>query len=57
MKFSDIFLPKLARSDPKERKKAVLKEKDPAVLKNVIKQDKDQEVRNLAQQQLKRVIA
>jgi hypothetical protein len=33
MKFRDLFLPKLAHSDSKVRKKAVLKEKDSNILK------------------------
>jgi hypothetical protein len=55
MKFSDIFLPKLARSDPEERKKGVLKEKNPAVLKQVIQKDSNPEVRKLAKQQLQKL--
>jgi hypothetical protein len=52
MKFSDLFLPKIARSDPEVRKKAVLKEKDPGLLKQVGKKDSDPEVRRLALQRL-----
>ena len=52
MKFSDLFLPKIARSDPEVRKKAVRKEKRVELLKNVSKKDSDPDVRKLA---LKRV--
>ncbi len=45
MKFSDLFLPKLARSDPKVRKKAVVQEKNAELLKKVIQNDSDPEVR------------
>lgn len=48
MKFRDLFLPKLAHSDPEVRKKAVLKEKDINILKKVIKNDKDPKVRKIA---------
>ena len=53
MKFGDLFLPKIARSDPEVRKKAVLKEKNVGLLKNVSEKDTDPEVRKLAQEQLK----
>lgn len=55
MKFSDLFLPKIARSDPRVRKKAVLKEGNPEVLKGVIKNDSDREVRQTARERLKRL--
>jgi hypothetical protein len=53
MKFSDLFLPKIARSDPEVRKKAVMKEKNPGLLKQVGKKDTDPEVRRLALKRLK----
>jgi len=53
MKISDFFLPKIARSDPEVRKKAVLKEKNPGLLKQVSKKDTDPEVRRLALKRLK----
>jgi hypothetical protein len=53
MKFSDLFLPKLARSDPKVRKKAVAQEKNAELLKSVIQNDSDPEVRQAAQKRLR----
>jgi len=53
MKFRDLFLPKLAHSDPKVRKKAVLKEKDSNILKKVIENDKNPDVRRAANRRLK----
>jgi hypothetical protein len=35
MKFSDLFIPKIARSDPKVREQAVVKCKDVELLKRV----------------------
>ena len=39
MKFRDIFLPKIARSDPKARAEAVREINDAAILKKVIEND------------------
>ena len=55
MKFRDLFLPKIARSDPKVRKKAVMEESNPDLLKKVIKNDSDQEVRQVARKRLQRL--
>ena len=52
MKFGDLFLPKIARSDPETRKKAVLKERNVGLLKQVSEKDADPEVRALALRQL-----
>jgi hypothetical protein len=52
VKFSDFFLPKIARSDPEVRKDAVRKEKNVSLLKQVIEKDSDAEVRRLAKKQL-----
>jgi hypothetical protein len=52
MKFSDIFLPKIARSDPKVRIEAVNKEKDAGLLKKVVDNDSDEEVRKAAAKRL-----
>jgi hypothetical protein len=52
MKFSDLFLPKIARSDPEVRKDAVRNEKNVELLKNVSKKDSDPDVRNLAVRRL-----
>lgn len=57
MKLSDLFLPKIAHSNPEVRKKAVQKEKNPVLLKNVIKNDSDPKVRELAEMRLKEVKA
>lgn len=55
MKFRDLFLPKLAHSDPEVRKKAVRGENNVELLKKVIQNDKDPEVRRIAQKQLKKL--
>ncbi len=52
MAFRDLFLPKIAHSDPEVRKKAVLNEKDKALLQRVIQNDKDPEVIKTAQKRL-----
>ena len=52
MKFGDLFLPKIARSDPETRKKAVLKEKNVGLLQQVSEKDADPEVRKLALRRL-----
>lgn len=52
MKFSDLFLPKIARSDPEIRKEAVRNEKNVQLLKNVSQKDSDPDVRNLALRRL-----
>jgi hypothetical protein len=53
MKFRDLFLPKIARSDPKVRKKAVKEERNTEILKQVIKKDSHPEVREAAKNRLK----
>jgi hypothetical protein len=53
MKFRDLFLPKIARSDPKVRKEAVKGEINREVLKQVIKKDSHPEVREAAKSRLK----
>ena len=53
MKFSDLFLPKIARSDPKVRRQAVAQENNPDLLKKVVKNDSDPDVRQAAQKRLK----
>ena len=52
MKFSDFFIPKIARSDPKVREKAVLECVDAALLQRVIQNDKDEHVRQVAKQRV-----
>jgi hypothetical protein len=57
MKFSDFFIPKIARSDPKIRKEAVLECEDKELLKRVIQNDKDESVRQVAKQRLETLTA
>ena len=52
MKLSDLFLPKIARSDPKVREEAVLECQDKDLLKRVIQNEKDERVRQVAMQRL-----
>jgi len=52
MKFSDFFIPKIARSDPKVREQAVLECVDPALLQRVVQNDKDEHVRQVAKQRI-----
>ena len=52
MKFQDFFLPKISRSDPDVRKKAVREEINVELLKQVMVKDPDQEVRDLAKERL-----
>ena len=52
MKFSDFFIPKIARSDPKVREKAVLECVDTALLQRVIQNDKDVRVQQVAKQRI-----
>ena len=52
MKFSDLFIPKIARSDPKVREQAILKCKDIELLKRVIANEKDDHVRRVAEQRI-----
>jgi hypothetical protein len=57
MKFRDIFLPKIARSDPKVRTSAVKKETNIDLLKKVIDNDSDKTVRDAARKQLQKLNA
>ncbi len=52
MKFRDLFLPKIARSDPKVRKEAVEAEINRELLKQVIEKDSHPEVREAAETRL-----
>ena len=52
MKLQDFFLPKISRSDPEVRKKAVREEINVELLKQVMVKDSDQEVRDLARERL-----
>ncbi|MGB5985701.1 MAG: hypothetical protein WBG37_10380 [Desulfobacterales bacterium] len=53
MALRDLFVPKLAHSNPEVRKKAVMKQRDPGVLKQVIEKDQDPKVVNTAKKRLK----
>ncbi len=55
VRIGDIFLPKIARSDPKVRMKAVQKEKNTELLKKVAKTDSNPEVRRSALKRLKKL--
>jgi hypothetical protein len=57
MKFSDFFIPKIARSDPKVREDAVLKCKDRELLKRVIANDKDEHIRQVARKRLETLMS
>ena len=52
MKFSDFFIPKIARSDPKVREAAVLECTDTDLLQRVLQNDKDEHVRQVAKQRI-----
>ncbi len=57
MAFRDLFLPKLAHSNPEVRKKAVMQESDVALLQRVIDNDKDPEVVETARRRLSELTA
>jgi hypothetical protein len=57
LKFRDLFLPKIAHSDPEKRKEAVLSESDITLLKKVIENDSDPEVRQTAQSRIEELSA
>ena len=57
MGFKDLFLPRIAHSDPKVRKKAVKKAKDQNLLKQVIEKDDDPDVRQTAELRLQELAA
>ena len=52
MKFKDFFLPKIARSDPEVRKAAVREEINVELLKQIVQNDADPEVRDLAKERI-----
>jgi hypothetical protein len=52
MAFRDLFLPKLAHSNPEVRKKAVMKESDKALIQRVIDNDEDPGVVETAKKRL-----
>lgn len=53
MKFSDFFVPKIVRSNPKSRIDAVNQTDDANLLRQVIEKDQSEEVRQAAAQRLK----
>jgi hypothetical protein len=55
MSIGDIFLPKIVRSNPKVRMKAVQKAKNTELLKKVAKNDSDPEVRRSALKRLQKL--
>ena len=52
MAFRDLFLPKIAHSNPEKRKEAVREEKDIGLLKRVVENDDSAEVIELARQRI-----
>ena len=44
MAFRDLFLPKIAHSNPEKRKEAIRSESDQGLLQRVIENDQDPEV-------------
>ena len=52
MAFRDLFLPKIAHSNPEVRKKAVMQETDTGLLQRVIANDKNPEVVETARRRL-----
>ena len=57
MKFRDLFMPKIARSDPNVRIQAVQEESNRELLKQVVEKDKDPQVRNAAKERLTQLSA
>jgi len=55
MRFRDLFLPKIARSNPEIRKKAVMREDDKGALIKIIQNDADRTVRQAARKRLQRL--
>jgi hypothetical protein len=52
MAFRDLFLPKIAHSNPEKRKEAVREVKDIGLLKRVVENDDSTEVVELAKQRI-----
>jgi len=55
MKFQDLFVPRWQHSNPKVRKQAVARLKDPKLLKQIAEMDEDQMVRDTALAQLNQI--
>ena len=52
MKISDLFLPKIVRSNPDTRKKAVMGETNTGLLRQVAEKDSHPEVRDAAKERI-----
>ena len=52
MAFKDLFVPRIAHSNPEVRKKAVMRVRDKNLLRQVIENDGDAAVRELASRRL-----
>ena len=52
MAFRDLFLPKIAHSNPEKRKEAVRDERDVGLLKRVVDNDDNAEVVEMAKQRI-----
>jgi len=57
MKIRDLFLPKIARSNPKVRKRAIMEEENKELLMKVVQNDTDRDVRQAARKRLQRLNA
>ena len=55
MKFKDLFLPKIARSDPEVRKAAIREEVNVELLKQVVQKESDPEVIDVAEKRIKKL--
>jgi DnaJ-domain-containing protein 1 len=52
MKFKDLFLPKIARSDPEVRKAAIREEVNVELLKQLVQKESDPEVLDVAEKRI-----
>jgi hypothetical protein len=57
MKLRDLFLPKIARSNPKVRKRAIMEEENKELLVKIVQNDSDRDVRQAARKRLQRLNA
>jgi len=57
MKIRDLFLPKIARSNPDVRKRAIMEEENKELLMKVVQNDTDRDVRQAARKRLQRLNA
>ena len=53
MKFRDLFLPKIARSDPEVRKAAIREEINVELLKQIVQKESDPEVIEVAAERIR----